>query len=52
MRPHEEPEPIDDQRDTATQFVDGVLITIAGAPSWLLRRLDEAFDELLPHAHG
>ena len=39
-------------RDRLTQLVDGVLAVTAGAPSWLVRRLDAAFDELLPHARG
>jgi hypothetical protein len=32
-------------RDTVTQVVDGVLMTFAGAPEWILRRLEAAFDE-------
>src|SRR5580704_2831071 len=32
-------------RDTVTQVVDGVLMTFASAPEWILRRLEAAFDE-------
>lgn len=39
-------------RDGVTQLVDGILAATAGAPSWLVRRLDAAFDELLPHTRG
>jgi hypothetical protein len=34
-------------RDTFTQVVDGVLMTFAGAPQWVLRRIEAAFDEAL-----
>jgi hypothetical protein len=34
-------------RDTVTQVVDGVLMTFAGAPEWMLRRIEAAFDEAL-----
>jgi hypothetical protein len=34
-------------RDTFTQVVDGVLMTFAGAPEWMLRRIEAAFDEAL-----
>lgn len=34
-------------RDQATQLVDGVFISIASAPGWLVRRLDAAFDETM-----
>ena len=37
----------EDLRDQTTQIVDGVLISIASAPGWLVRRLDAAFDETL-----
>ncbi|AKU96602.1 hypothetical protein AKJ09_03266 [Labilithrix luteola] len=37
----------DDQRDQTTQIIDGVIISIANAPDWLVRRLDAAFDEVL-----
>jgi hypothetical protein len=36
----------DDLRDPTTQVVDGVLISLASAPGWLVRRLDAAFDEI------
>ena len=37
----------EDLRDQSTQIVDGMLISIASAPGWLVRRLDAAFDETL-----
>lgn len=39
----------EDLRDSTTQIIDGVFITMASAPDWLVRRLDAAFDEVLPH---
>lgn len=32
-------------RDTVTQVVDGVLMTFASAPEWMLRRIEAAFDD-------
>jgi hypothetical protein len=32
-------------RDGPTQMLDSVLMTVAGAPEWILRRLEAAFDE-------
>lgn len=48
-RPSREARPLlgDDQRDQTTQVIDGVLISVASAPDWLVRRLDAAFDEVL-----
>jgi hypothetical protein len=37
----------EDLRDNGEQIVDGVLISIASMPGWLVRRLDAAFDEVL-----
>lgn len=37
----------EDLRDQKTQIIDGVFISIASAPGWLIRRLDAAFDETL-----
>ncbi len=37
----------EDLRDQTTQLVDGVLISIASAPAWLVRRLDAAFDDII-----
>ena len=37
----------EDLRDQGEQIVDGVLISIASMPGWLVRRLDAAFDEVL-----
>ena len=34
-------------RDTVTQLVDGVLMRFAGAPEWMLRRIEAAFDEAI-----
>jgi hypothetical protein len=39
-------------RDTVTQVVDGVLAAVASVPGWLVRRLDAAFDELMPTARA
>jgi hypothetical protein len=45
------PEPVEvppeDLRDEVTQAVDGVLIATATVPSWLVRRLEAAFDDML-----
>jgi hypothetical protein len=47
------PEPLEpppeDLRDEVTQAVDGVLIATATVPSWLVRRLEAAFDDMLAH---
>jgi len=45
----EEPTVIDDQRDAATAFIDGLLGLAAGIPARLVVRLDAAFDDLLAH---
>lgn len=37
--------PPEELRNGATQLVDGVLLSIACLPSWLVERLDTAFDE-------
>lgn len=37
----------EDLRDQVTQIIDGVLISVASAPGWLVRRLDAAFDDAL-----
>jgi len=37
----------EDLREGSEQLVDGVLISIASMPGWLVRRLDAAFDEVL-----
>ncbi|MFO0675029.1 MAG: hypothetical protein U0169_00705 [Polyangiaceae bacterium] len=39
--------PGDDRRDRATIFVDNLLVRAAGAPGWLVRRLEAAFDDLV-----
>lgn len=45
--------PAEDLRDEVTQVVDGVLIAAAGLPSWLVRRLDASFnDVLVQHGHA
>lgn len=48
-RPSREDPPIppEDLRDQSAQLVDGVLISIASLPGWLVRRLEAAFDEVL-----
>jgi hypothetical protein len=46
--PHDAaPHATEELRDTFTQVVDGVLMTFAGAPDWMLRRVEAAFDEAL-----
>lgn len=35
----------EDLRDPPTQMLDGVISSVAGAPEWIIRRLDAAFDE-------
>ena len=37
----------EDLREGNEQLVDGVLISIASMPGWIVRRLDAAFDEVL-----
>jgi len=37
----------EDLREANEQIVDGVLISIASMPGWLVRRLDAAFDDVL-----
>lgn len=37
----------EDLRNQGEQIVDGVLISVASMPGWLLRRLEAAFDEVL-----
>ena len=48
-RPSREDPPFapEDLREGNEQVVDGVLISIASMPGWLVRRLDAAFDEVL-----
>ncbi len=41
------PIPPEDLRDPSVQLVDGVLVSIANLPGWLVRRLEAAFDEVL-----
>lgn len=43
--------PVED-RDTTTQLVDGIIMTIAGIPEWLVARLDAAFDAALAREAG
>lgn len=48
-RPSREDGPFapEDLRDQGEQIVDGVLISVASMPGWLVRRLEAAFDEVL-----
>jgi hypothetical protein len=48
-RPSREDPPFapEDLREGNEQVVDGVLISVASMPGWLVRRLDAAFDEVL-----
>jgi hypothetical protein len=41
------PRPAEELRDTVTQVIDGVLMTFASAPEWLLARIEAAFDEAI-----
>ncbi len=41
------PRPPEDLRDATTQILDGLLIGLANVPSWLLRRVESSFDELV-----
>ena len=43
---------VDDDRDTTTAFVDGLLGAAAGLPERLLRRIEAAFDDLLLQSNG
>ena len=43
--------PADDQRDQATQLIDGVIIAAASLPDWIVRRLNAAFDERVGAVH-
>ena len=47
-RPSREDPPLspEDLREGSEQVVDGVLVSIASMPGWLVRRLDAAFDEV------
>jgi len=42
--------PPEELRDDVTRAVDGVLIATAAVPSWLVRRLDAAFDDMLANS--
>jgi len=42
----------EDLRDSTTQLVDGVFLSAASLPGWLVRRLDAAFDETLASVHA
>ncbi|MBS2017576.1 MAG: hypothetical protein JST00_32145 [Deltaproteobacteria bacterium] len=48
-RPSREESPLspEDLREPNEQLIDGVLISIASMPGWLVRRLEAAFDEVL-----
>ena len=41
------PRPPEELRDGLTQMIDGVLMTFASAPEWVLHRLEAAFDEAI-----
>ena len=43
----ESPHAPEDLREKNEQVVDGVLISIASMPGWLVRRLEAAFDEVI-----
>ena len=37
--------PTDDMRDDTTRVIDGMLISVAGLPGWLVKRVEAAFDD-------
>jgi hypothetical protein len=41
------PRPPEELRDGVTQMIDGLLMTFASAPEWVLKRLEAAFDEAI-----
>jgi hypothetical protein len=46
------PGPVEDTRDTLTRWTDTALLTGAALPSYLQRRLDAAFDQVLAEAEA
>ena len=50
--PEDRPFGPEDLRDSTTQLIDGVLLSAASMPGWILRRLDAAFDETLASVHA
>ena len=42
----------EDLRDQGEQVIDGVLISVASMPGWLVRRLEAAFDEVLSNSRS
>jgi hypothetical protein len=48
----EMPEPAEELRDPITKFIDTALMTTAGLPGWIVRRVDAAFDDVLPRTHA
>ena len=50
--PEDRPFGPEDLRDSTTQLIDGVLLSAASVPGWILRRLDAAFDETLASVHA
>jgi len=46
------PEGIDDLRDEFTRWVDSLLLTSAALPSYIERRLEAAFDQVMREASG
>ena len=53
---HAEPEGVghapEDLRDQVTVLTDGLIIGAASMPSWLVRRLEAAFDEVMPRTEA
>jgi hypothetical protein len=47
LKLHDNAPPQDDLRDDVTRFVDGVLISVAGLPGWLVKRVEAAFDDAM-----
>jgi hypothetical protein len=42
----------EDLRDTRTQFMDGLILSAASLPAWVVERLEGAFDEALSAEHS
>ncbi len=48
----ESPSPAEELRDPVTKLIDGALITAAGVPGWVVRRIETAFDEVMPRSNA
>ena len=48
----EAPPPPEELRDGLTKIIDGILVTAASVPGWVVRRIEVAFDDVMPPARG